>query len=71
LVRKTDKRNENRKTRSNNTGIVFELLICALGVWLFSLETGYTTTTYFFFGISLTGKVLAAIVMAWLCHIVF
>jgi hypothetical protein len=43
----------------------FALLVCALGVWLFSLQIGKTTSVYTIFWISIKGKTLAAIV-TWL-----
>jgi hypothetical protein len=46
-------------------GSVLALLICALGIWLFSLETAETMHTYGIFGIPIKGKTLAAIV-TWL-----
>lgn len=50
-------------------GIILALLICSVGIRVFSLETPETTTTYFFFGITLRDKVFAAILI-WIGFVV-
>jgi hypothetical protein len=46
-------------------GGIIALLICWLGIWMFLQETDTHTSTYFFAGIAIKGKTLAAILI-WL-----
>jgi uncharacterized membrane protein len=50
-------------------GIVFGLLFCALGVWIFSFETATDTNSYTLLGITLTGKQLAAL-LVWIGFVI-